>query len=177
MCENADPKPVFTSTVEEWRPVPGYDGIEASSEGRVRIRVSVRRAVLLDAYPCGNDYLGVTVKSRSVKVYALVAAAFLGPRPHDYVVVHTDGDPTNNTASTLAYVSRGEALHRAYVRCTRQPTYGVSDPRRSAGLTEEKVREIRDNPEVRPSFYAAKFFVTCNCISAVRSRKTWKHVS
>jgi hypothetical protein len=161
---------------EKWRPVPGYDDIEASSAGRVRVRLSRSRSIGLNPYPSGNGYLAVTVKGKSVKVHNLVAAAFLGPRLPGQVVIHTDDDPLNNQAAALAYATRGDAMRRAYARGTRQPTYGQGRSCRSLGLTEEQVREIRDNPEVRPSRYARMFGVSCNCISAVRSRKTWGHL-
>jgi hypothetical protein len=163
-------------TAEEWRPFPDIDGIEVSSAGRVRVRVSPNGAVLLRTRTGSSGYTAVTVNGTSVYVHTLVALAFLGPRPADHVVVHRDDDITNNHAANLAYATRGEAQKRAYARGTRQPTYGQGKSCRSVGLTEEKVRMIRDNPEVRPSRFAREFGVTCNCICAVRSGKSWRHV-
>jgi hypothetical protein len=178
--KNATRDPAVSDTqldpiAEEWRLVPGFDDVEASSTGQVRARL-VGRAVLLRPYPCGTGYVAVTLKGRSVYVHSLVAAAFLGPRPPGHVVVHLDDNSVSNVASALAYATRGEAQRRAYARGTRQPTYGQGRSRRSIGLTEEQVREIRDNPLIRPSRFARMFGVSCNCISAVRSRKTWRHL-
>jgi hypothetical protein len=165
-----------TATAEEWRRVPGLKGVEVSSEGNVRVRVSRTKTVGLRNRPISTGYLAVTIGGRTVRIQNLVAAAFLGPRPEGQVVVHLDDDPLNNQASALAYATRGEALRRAYACGARKPTYGKSSLRRGPGLTEAKVREIRAHPGYPPSHFAEKFGVTYNCISCVRSRIIWGHL-
>ncbi len=103
-------------TEEEWRPIPGYGGYEASDLGRVR---SVTRKMV---GPCGRPwtlqgrvrvltpgwkgYLDLTVRVDGVRknrgVHQLVALAFLGPRPESATMVcHRDGDNTNNVPENL----------------------------------------------------------------------------
>lgn len=78
---------------ENWRPVPGHEGAyEVSDHGRVR---SLDREVCLG-------------RGNSQCVHALVAAAFLGPRPDGADVCHRDGDATNNRAGNLYYGSRSQ---------------------------------------------------------------------
>lgn len=113
---------------EEWRPVVGYEGFyEVSSLGRVRSldrmvyagtgrkadgpheRLSKGRVLRLttsDPYP----KVGFKVNGAESRhyVHALVAAAFIGPRPANYDVCHNDGDRFNNAASNLRYDTRSE---------------------------------------------------------------------
>jgi hypothetical protein len=161
----------FNPIAEEWRLVPGVDGVEVSSVGQVRL---VGQKKVLRRYSCGIGYVAVTVKGKSVYVHNLVAAAFLGPRPAGHVVIHLDNDLTNNQAATLAYATRGEAQRRAYARGSRTSTQG--EHHHGAVLTEDDVRKIRSEPWIKPSRFARQFGVSCECICAVRTRKTWTHL-
>lgn len=111
---------------EAWLPVPDYVGLyEISDHGRVR---SVSRCVARKAGPgdprgphtlrlCGAlkrqrlsaGYPSVSLcrdgVRRTFRVHALVAAAFLGARPHGAHVRHLDGNPENNCVQNLAYGS------------------------------------------------------------------------
>lgn len=103
---------------EQWRDVPEYEGYyEVSDRGTVRSvdRVitdcrGVRRAykgkprkVALnrDGYPTVNLARGGRVVYKTVG--ALVAAAFIGPRPHGMLVCHEDDNPKNNRPGNLRY--------------------------------------------------------------------------
>lgn len=107
---------------ERWRDIEGYEGLyEVSDLGRVR---SMDRIV---AHPMGPTRLkGRMMRAwqdnkgypmvilyrdgtrRSTKVHAIVAAAFLGPRPPQHEVCHVDGTRTNNRVSNLRYDTRYE---------------------------------------------------------------------
>jgi len=52
--------------------------------------------------------------SKSVTVNALIAAAFIGPRPEGMTIEHLDGNRCNTAASNLRYVTQGEANARAW---------------------------------------------------------------
>ena len=107
------------STLEQWKPVHGYEEIyEVSSHGRVR---SVDRTVtcsdgkvhrykgkVLSAclskrggYPLVN--LRDQGKGQTRYVHSLVAEAFIGSRPEGMEVCHNDGDSTNNHLDNLRY--------------------------------------------------------------------------
>ena len=108
----------------DWRPIPGWEGYyEVSSAGQVR---SVRRCItnalgqvrwlpsrMLAPQPHSTKgYLHVNParggKAVSKSLHALVALAFLGPRPDGFQVAHNDGDPRNNAADNLRYATPSE---------------------------------------------------------------------
>lgn len=101
-------------TEEEWRSVPGYEGLyEVSSLGRVRSldrsyphRLSgvpiPRRGKNLKLNTSGR-YTRVSIGGKSFQVHRLVALAFI-PNPEDYPVVrHLDDDKVNNSVMNLAW--------------------------------------------------------------------------
>ena len=106
------------TTSERWLPVNGYEGIyEVSSHGRVRsvdrtvtysngqvrrYKGKVRRTPLnQDGYPRVN--LSHQGEDKTRTVHSLVAEAFIGARPENMEVCHSDGDPTNNHLDNLRY--------------------------------------------------------------------------
>lgn len=110
--------------METWKPIPGYDGYEASNHGRVR---SIDRMRLLRnrwgdlkprRYPgrilaqATNRYGYKCVKlgwhAEKEEVHRLVLLAFVGPRPPQREVAHWDGDPANNLLSNLRYATKSE---------------------------------------------------------------------
>ncbi len=52
-------------------------------------------------------------------VHALVALAFIGPRPDGYDVMHIDGTRTNNAVGNLRYGTRSENCLQAYAEGRR----------------------------------------------------------
>jgi len=101
---------------ERWLPVDGFEGIyEVSSVGRVRSieRVDTagnkRRAKILLPTSIPKGYLKVSLwrsNQRSERyVHRLVAGAFIGNPAGLLQVNHVDGDPANNAASNLEWVS------------------------------------------------------------------------
>lgn len=117
------------STLEVWRPVPGYDGAyEVSSIGRVRsldrfnsagrfTRGRVLRA------PINNEgyrqvSLCVANTQKGCRVHRLVCWAFNGPPGPEDVVRHLDGDALNNCADNLAWGTASENARDAVVHRT-----------------------------------------------------------
>lgn len=112
-------------SVEEWRPIPGYEGVyEVSSTGGVRtiarpmqrrngrpypVRAQTRKPV-----PNRYGYMTVRLCHNGVdtphEIHALVALAFIGPRPAGMDVRHLDGNKLNNTAANLRYGTRSENI-------------------------------------------------------------------
>lgn len=103
----------------KWLPVPGWEGwYEVSSEGMVR-RIApghhTRPGYVLRPY-LGRALLYLRVRLHRPDrrfqrpVHTLVASAFLGPRPSGMEVDHIDGDPKNNAATNLQYLTKRDNL-------------------------------------------------------------------
>lgn len=83
---------------EEWRAVVGYEGAyEVSSLGRVRsldryLADGRRRHGRPKSLAIHQGYPAVTLfknrEPKTIKIHALVAAAFIGPRPEGHQVNH-----------------------------------------------------------------------------------------
>lgn len=91
----------------EWRPVVGYEGLYCvSSEGDV---IGLKRNKYLkaknniDGYRCLQ--LSKNNKVKDKRVARLVAEAFFGTPPKDYVVNHKDCNKTNDHVKNLEWVS------------------------------------------------------------------------
>lgn len=89
--------------IEEWREVPGYEGLyEVSDLGRVR-----RNGKILKPYKDTWGYLSVSLSKngirRVVSVHRLVAYAFI-PNPNNYPQInHRDENKTNNAVENLEW--------------------------------------------------------------------------
>ena len=105
----------------EWRDVPQFEGYyQVSDHGRVRSvdRTVIRRRIGATTYrgkelriatdPRGRRHIGLYREGREYRRYVahLVAAAFIGPRPHGALVCHYDDDPANNAVGNLRYGTR-----------------------------------------------------------------------
>lgn len=104
--------------LEEWRPIAGSPGYEVSSHGRVRSvdrevqcgvannsrRMFRGRILQPSALPKGYLMVGMG-RARRTYVHALVAAAFIGPRPEGMEIAHNDGNPQNNAVENLRYAT------------------------------------------------------------------------
>lgn len=120
---------------EIWRAIPGIEGYEASSLGRIRSidRIVMRgskwgksglrkyRGRVLSFGTRGSPYLRITLgRQRTVQyVHILVALAFHGKMPRNkHQVSHLDGDPRNNRPSNLTYMTRSE---NNFLKATHRP--------------------------------------------------------
>lgn len=99
---------------ERWKPIVGFEfRYEVSSLGRVR-RVCTSHGTNAGRILTGGIGGGVHRKvdlfrngtRRSVLVYQLVAAAFLGARPAKARIRFRDGNPANVTARNVVYTRR-----------------------------------------------------------------------
>ncbi len=107
--------------VEEWKPVVGWEGLyEVSNLGQVKrvgkeqgTKCKVLRQVLRKD---GRYSVSLSRKSKSghLLVHALVAAAFIGPKPIGKDVNHIDGNKQNNASSNLEYITRSENIKHSY---------------------------------------------------------------
>lgn len=168
---------------EIWKAVPGWDAYEVSSEGRVRRRVPIARyradgmlSPILDS----TGYMVVTLcqdgRRQRTSVHALVASAFLGPRPAAADVNHLDSDRANNALPNLEYATRAQNVRHGYV-------HGMADAKGErnghARLTESDVVQIRSLPSdtaANRREIARAFNVSYATVLDVLKRRTWDHV-
>ncbi|TXH17773.1 MAG: HNH endonuclease, partial [Hyphomicrobiaceae bacterium] len=100
----------------EFRPIPGFDGYAASSEGDIWTCRYTRtgpnnkieyRSTWYKLKPLNGEYLRVHVwddKGRlKRRIHILVAAAYLGPKPEGMIVRHLNDRSYDNRPSNLAY--------------------------------------------------------------------------
>jgi hypothetical protein len=122
--------------IEEWRPIPGLDGYEASSAGRIRSRSRVvtrsngsplpipGRVLRPSGRKSGLGYLvlspTVDGEQRTYSVHVLIARTFIGPRPEGLVLRHRNGDRRDNRASNLCYGTQSENIHDSVTHGTHR---------------------------------------------------------
>lgn len=98
---------------EIWKPIPGFEGYEASDLGRVRshrIKGSnnlSRGYIILRGGTKKKGYKYVILRNNglsfNMQVHAIVMQAFFGQRPEGKEVCHNNGDKTDNRLSNLRY--------------------------------------------------------------------------
>jgi hypothetical protein len=128
-----------------------------------------------------NGYLGVNFnvgKRGSAKrvrrhVHALVALAFIGPRPSGQDVRHGEAGSLINEPSNLSYGTRRENIEDTFqaYRARGEKIWNCS-------LDEERVREIRrlaDQGRTTRSL-GKQFGVDHGQISKIINYRAWKHV-
>lgn len=116
-------------TKETWKPIPGFDGYEASDLGRVRswrMRFGVRASpIVRSPYSDRRGYLRMTVMAGGRKqlrgVHQLVARAFLGTPPKNSIINHKDADKKNNKPNNLEYCTALENVRHADTLALRRP--------------------------------------------------------
>lgn len=166
---------------EEWREVPGYPGVWASSWGRVhrRSRDGLNRAgqrsqptygaQVVRNTKNGATYIGcavVWVGLGRLSVSRLVCAAFHGPQPspEESYVLHGDDDPQNNRPENLRWGTQEENLaapgyrqkqREAWVRrkARRAPDYASAKDRAKMEHAAAVLRRL--SPEHRARVIAA----------------------
>ena len=164
--------------MEEWKRIPGFDGYEASTLGRIRSlkyktpRI-LKRGHNLRGYP--QHHVSVGGVDSTVTVHRLVALAFFGPRLGDMQTNHKDGDKENARPSNLEYIT-GEANHRHAVD-TDLKAFG--ERQHSAKLRQEDIvvikRSLQDG--VPGQRLARLYEVVKQTIYNIRDGKTWRRVA
>ncbi len=176
-------------TVEQWKPVVGFEGhYEVSDTGRVRsiprvVRTATRlrqtiRGRLLRPTPARSGHLSVDLRNnerrKMSRVHRLVLEAFVGPAPAGTEGCHRDGDPTNNALENLRWGTRSDNEGDK----KRHGTDNAGERHGLARLCEEDVRRIREARlfgATQPSL-ARAYGTSQSRISFIVSRKAWRHV-
>ena len=98
---------------EIWKPIKGYEGkYEASSFGRVK---SLIHNQILRPAVNQNGYMHLSLCCKDKRVHRVIAETFVD-NPQNYRDVnHIDGNPLNNTAENLEWVSHSQnEIHKVY---------------------------------------------------------------
>lgn len=170
---------MIEASAEVWREVPNtYYSV--SNAGRVASRRNggwrIMRAPRNGrGYP--NLNLSVDGELRNFRVHALIAGAFLGPRPSPaHEVNHKDGNKANNSADNLEWVTRAENERHAIEVLGKAHARGAANAR--AKLDPGKVLEIRSRLGAgTPKSRIAKLFgVSAESIAQVARGDTWAWV-
>jgi hypothetical protein len=134
----------------EWRIIPSFPWLQASSDGRVRWRVSdsdrKRKGTEIKGSKSADGYIVLQIRKngrclkRNCGKHVLVCEAFHGPRPSEHhEAAHWDGVRTNNSESNLRWATPKEnaADRKRHGRDNRGNQHGC------AKLTTNDVFEIR----------------------------------
>lgn len=176
------PRPVDLAALslpgEVWRPVPGFPGYSASSEGRIAGPRGIRR---LTPVPAGYALISVITGGRHQTFcgHYFVALAWHGPKPSPaHTVAHDDGDPPNIRPDNLRWATMLEqsADKRRHGTLPRGERAG------NAKLTDAAVREIRACHVRFSKIHGAaalgrRFGVEPFAIYRVVHGKGWTHVT
>lgn len=101
-----------------------------------------------------------------------------GPIPDGLVVMHKCDNPRCVNPAHLSLGTHSDNTRDAVAkgRWKSIPPLNFGENQRSAKLTEQDVRLIRDNPDISTKELALRFGTNVTSIQKVRSRKTWKHL-
>lgn len=168
---------------EEWRPVPGHPGYEASSLGRVRSVdrwITSRRfwpSVMLRPF-AGDEYKKVRLGPKLfAPVHIIVCLTFHGVRPSkSHLVAHWNGDKLDNRSSNLRWATPKENKADE----VRHGTWTAASRHGSAKLTETDVLVIRKlRQDHRLTFHAIgkRFGITRSHVKGIVDGRWWKSVS
>lgn len=143
------------TAAEQWRPVPGYEGLyEVSSEGRVKALPKIdaqggrrRERMFRPSRMDAGGHLGVKLRKDGVVtsryVHHLVLEAFVGPRPDGAVGCHWNDTPDDNRLSNLRWgspsdnsydrVRNGRDPNASKTHCWRGHPFDAENTRAYAG--------------------------------------------
>ena len=162
---------------ERWLPVVGYEGrYEISDLGRLRSlgaqsewsRWKYYKGGIVKGVRNRKGYrqycLRLNGSEKSILAHVLVAAAFIGPRPHGMAVCHNDGNGENNSPHNLRY-DTPKSNQADRIKHGTFLTRVNGHPR--AKLSKEEVAEIQASRDPGVAL-ARKYGVTPQTISGLR---------
>lgn len=162
----------------EWKTCDTLQGFyEVSNDGFIRrikdikYRPVTGKFLVPQVFRCGHLNVKITIGGICVRhyVHAIVAEAFIGPRPAKLVINHKDGNPANNKVDNLEYVTQKENVHHARKmgRCNQNFVLTEDQARHIKQLMANGMREI----EVVRLLGIKRHFV-----NTIRMGKSWAHV-
>lgn len=173
---------------EEWRDIPGYEGIyQVSNIARIRtlltpIKLRHKGNMLSTDSECsirnGKGYKFVTLyktgQKKQIMVHRLVALTFI-PNPAGLPQVnHKDTDKHNNSVSNLEWCTNRFNKDHAIINGLS----GKGEKNAMAKLTDDDVLKLRElyKSGVTPRELCIQFGISKKYIHTVVKRKSWKHI-
>lgn len=180
--------------MEQWKPVPGYEGVyEASNLGAVRSTPkewstgkegSTKRShkgVALKPWTTPNGYHRITFKipgplPNGIAVHRLVALLFISNPENKPQVNHIDGNKTNNRVDNLEWTTSSENVRHSIDTGLRVSPKGTELSH--AKLTEKDVIDIRNRKASGETYRAIADSYGMHTVSIfyIVKRKNWKHI-
>lgn len=180
---------------EIWKPIPSFDGYEASNRGRVRsidrvvmkrLRWSAspvphtRKGKILSHSISAKGYVRVPVrrngKAVMMSAHQLVLLAFKGEKADGMITRHLNGVRSDNRPENLEWGTLSENYKDREKHGTE--TRGEAHPK--ATISESDVRYIKSIKEPWPAgTYAAiskRFKISKSTVHNIRRGHTWGHV-
>lgn len=165
--------------IEEWRPIPGFDGVyQASSLGRI-ISLRYGKTRIMKQTKRGDGYFKVNLfcNKRPVTraVHVLCMLAFYGPPGEGQIVCHNNGNRADNRISNIRYDTYKGNAKDAEFHGTR--LFGEKHPR--AKLTKEQMLEVAVRSRAGENQYllALEFGITQGHVSQIKRYGRCKRVT
>lgn len=175
-------------SIEEWRPVVGYEGLyEVSSIGRIkRIQIYGRPIQrFLSSNKGKRGYIPINLckngKSKKELIHRIVLTAFRGPPLPTHESCHSNGIASDNRIENLRWDTHVS-------NCADRKTHGThaggchmalaGEAHHQSKLTMKDVHRIREASLFGADLYdlASIYDVSYNAIWSVTTRKSWTHI-
>lgn len=176
--------------VEEWKDIPGFEGMyQASSLGRIRSmprlvghnfggkKLLSGRIMALSSLPHGYKVVSLRKdgKTHRARVPRLVLSAFCGMPENGIVACHNDNNPSNNRLENL----RWDTYSGNEADKVQAGTSNRGEKNKFAKLNARDVHDIRGRLLSGDSGISIAFDygVSCSTISAIKTRRSWAHLT
>ena len=167
---------------ERWLAIQGYEGRYAVSNlGNVMSMDFCRTGLPGILKPnMGRGYFGVLLydaegNAKRFTIHSLVAASFIGPRPHGMQINHKNGVKTDNNSENLEYCTQSQNMKHAHATGLQS---NVGERHSRSKLTNADVISIRQrvkNGETQTAI-AKEYGMDQSAISNVVRGRNWSHI-
>jgi hypothetical protein len=170
---------------EEWRPVPGYEGIyEISNLGRLKsFRFRIKGPTILTPNRNSRGYcrywLYNGTSRKNVAAHRMVLNVFVGTALHGYVCNHKNGIRHDNRLQNLEWVTISDNNSHAYATLNKKPSNPCGETAGASKLNASQVKEIvsRHRMGETSRSLAKEHSVTDRSINQILSGETWNCVT
>lgn len=170
--------------IEEWKPIPGFEGYEVSNTGYVRSWKPINQSapppikpLIMQTHTTPRGYLTVSLyrgdKRKNLRVHRIVLAAFVSACPEGMEGAHLDGNPSNNRLDNLKWTTHTENNSHKKLHGTHQ----VGEKNGNSKLTAEDIAKIRGIEGRTQMSIAKEFNVSQVLVSKIRRGVIWKEVA